>query len=140
MPWHMKGESYVSCIALLHISTGKTCFFKWRGLVQKDLGMVNLQLTCLYSISYCISFSKEDSAVEVFDIHAHVSFLINSYLICLASTLLQEKADAMVTHLARLAEKRLIISFAPYTPYYSVLKRIGELFPGPSKVIPFKEH
>jgi len=45
----------------------------------------------------------------------------------------QEKADAMVTHLASLAEKRLIISFAPYTPYYAVLKRIGELFPGPSK-------
>ena len=40
----------------------------------------------------------------------------------------------MVTHLASLAENRLIISFAPYTPYYAVLKRIGELFPGPSKV------
>ena len=46
----------------------------------------------------------------------------------------QSKADAMVTHLAGLAEKRLIVSFAPYTPYYAVLKRIGELFPGPSKV------
>jgi magnesium-protoporphyrin O-methyltransferase len=45
----------------------------------------------------------------------------------------QSKADAMVTHLAGLAEKRLIVSFAPYTPYYAVLKRIGELFPGPSK-------
>ena len=40
----------------------------------------------------------------------------------------------MITHLAGLAEKRLIISFAPYTLYYSVLKRVGELFPGPSKV------
>lgn len=40
----------------------------------------------------------------------------------------------MVTHLAGLAEKRLIVSFAPFTPYYAVLKRIGELFPGPSKV------
>ena len=47
----------------------------------------------------------------------------------------QDKADAMVTHLASLAEHRLIISFAPYTPYYAVLKRIGELFPGPSKVV-----
>ena len=46
----------------------------------------------------------------------------------------QEKADAMIRHLASLAEKRLVISFAPYTPYYAVLKRIGELFPGPSKV------
>ncbi len=39
----------------------------------------------------------------------------------------------MVTHLASLAEKRLILSFAPKTLWYSVLKRIGELFPGPSK-------
>lgn len=46
----------------------------------------------------------------------------------------QEKADAMITHLASLADQRLIISFAPFTPYYAVLKRIGELFPGPSKV------
>ena len=40
----------------------------------------------------------------------------------------------MIRHLAGLADQRLIISFAPYTPYYAVLKRIGELFPGPSKV------
>lgn len=40
----------------------------------------------------------------------------------------------MIKHLASLSDKRLIISFAPYTPYYAVLKRIGELFPGPSKV------
>ena len=45
----------------------------------------------------------------------------------------QDKADAMVQHLASLAEKRLIISFAPKTLAYSILKRIGELFPGPSK-------
>lgn len=40
----------------------------------------------------------------------------------------------MISHLASLADQRLIISFAPKTPYYSLLKRIGELFPGPSKV------
>lgn len=40
----------------------------------------------------------------------------------------------MVEHLASLADKRLIISFAPYTVQYAILKRIGELFPGPSKV------
>ena len=39
----------------------------------------------------------------------------------------------MITHLASLADERLIISFAPKTLAYSVLKRIGELFPGPSK-------
>ncbi|GFR43554.1 hypothetical protein Agub_g4647, partial [Astrephomene gubernaculifera] len=45
----------------------------------------------------------------------------------------QDKVDAMITHLASLADKRLIISFAPKTLSYSILKRIGELFPGPSK-------
>lgn len=40
----------------------------------------------------------------------------------------------MISHLASLSERRLVLSFAPKTPYYSVLKRIGELFPGPSKV------
>lgn len=45
----------------------------------------------------------------------------------------QEKAAGMIGHLASLAEKRLILSFAPRTLYYTVLKRIGELFPGPSK-------
>nr|GMD33910.1 magnesium protoporphyrin IX methyltransferase, chloroplastic [Ipomoea batatas] len=45
----------------------------------------------------------------------------------------QNKADAMIAHLASLAENRLILSFAPKTFYYNLLKRIGELFPGPSK-------
>lgn len=45
----------------------------------------------------------------------------------------QNKADAMIAHLASLAEERLILSFAPKTFYYALLKRIGELFPGPSK-------
>ncbi|CAI9113743.1 OLC1v1014409C1 [Oldenlandia corymbosa var. corymbosa] len=45
----------------------------------------------------------------------------------------QSKADGMIAHLASLAENRLILSFAPKTLYYSALKRIGELFPGPSK-------
>ncbi|ERN08244.1 hypothetical protein AMTRI_Chr09g37940 [Amborella trichopoda] len=45
----------------------------------------------------------------------------------------QHKADEMIAHLASLAEKRLVLSFAPKTFYYLLLKRIGELFPGPSK-------
>ncbi|KAL0763166.1 hypothetical protein Bca101_079317 [Brassica carinata] len=43
------------------------------------------------------------------------------------------KADGMIAHLASLAEKRVILSFAPKTFYYDILKRIGELFSGPSK-------
>lgn len=45
----------------------------------------------------------------------------------------QDKADAMVQHLASLADRRVVVSFAPYTPQYALLKRIGELFPGPAK-------
>ncbi|KAF7834038.1 magnesium protoporphyrin IX methyltransferase, chloroplastic [Senna tora] len=45
----------------------------------------------------------------------------------------QSKADGMISHLASLAENRLILSFAPKTFYYDLLKRVGELFPGPSK-------
>ncbi|MEB3293155.1 MAG: magnesium protoporphyrin IX methyltransferase [Synechococcales bacterium] len=44
-----------------------------------------------------------------------------------------EKAAAMISHLSSLAEQRLILSFAPKTLCYSVLKRIGDFFPGPSK-------
>ena len=39
----------------------------------------------------------------------------------------------MVTHLCNLATDRVIFSFAPKTWYYVFLKKIGELFPGPSK-------
>lgn len=45
----------------------------------------------------------------------------------------QDKAAQMITKLASLAESRLILSFAPKTLCYSLLKKIGELFPGPSK-------
>mmetsp|Transcript_8288 Transcript_8288/g.13111 ORF Transcript_8288/g.13111 Transcript_8288/m.13111 type:complete len:263 (-) Transcript_8288:48-836(-) len=44
-----------------------------------------------------------------------------------------EKMSEMITHLCSLAEERVIISFAPKTWYYVFLKKIGELFPGPSK-------
>ena len=45
----------------------------------------------------------------------------------------QAAAEAMVRHLAAMAERQLIVSFAPYTPLLAVLKQIGQLFPGPSK-------
>lgn len=40
----------------------------------------------------------------------------------------QDKADEMIAHLASLSKQRLIISFAPKTTFYSILKRIGALF------------
>ena len=45
----------------------------------------------------------------------------------------QAPAEEMVRHLASMAEKHLIVSFAPYTPLLALLKGIGQLFPGPSK-------
>ena len=45
----------------------------------------------------------------------------------------QPAAEEMVRHLAGLAERRLIVSFAPFTPLLALLKGIGQLFPGPSK-------
>ncbi len=45
----------------------------------------------------------------------------------------QNAAEEMVSHLCSLAEERLIVSFAPYTPALALLKRIGQFFPGPSK-------
>ena len=44
-----------------------------------------------------------------------------------------DRVNDMISHLASLSDDKLIISFAPKTLAYSILKRIGELFPGPSK-------
>mmetsp|Transcript_58636 Transcript_58636/g.169705 ORF Transcript_58636/g.169705 Transcript_58636/m.169705 type:complete len:259 (-) Transcript_58636:55-831(-) len=44
-----------------------------------------------------------------------------------------EKMSEMIGHLCSLANERVIISFAPKTWYYVFLKKVGELFPGPSK-------
>jgi len=44
-----------------------------------------------------------------------------------------EKMAEMIGHLCSLAEDRVMISFAPKTWYYTLLKKVGEFFPGPSK-------
>ena len=44
-----------------------------------------------------------------------------------------DKMAEMVGHLCSLADDRVLISFAPKTWYYELLKKVGELFPGPSK-------
>lgn len=43
------------------------------------------------------------------------------------------KIPEMIEHLSSLAESRLILSFAPWTVGYMMLKKIGDFFPGPSK-------
>jgi len=44
-----------------------------------------------------------------------------------------EKMVEIVQHLCSLSNDKLILSFAPNTWYYSLLKKVGEFFPGPSK-------
>ncbi|MEA5469396.1 magnesium protoporphyrin IX methyltransferase [Spirulina sp. 06S082] len=44
-----------------------------------------------------------------------------------------KELEQMLGHLASLAESRLILSFAPFTVCLMLLKKVGELFPGPSK-------
>lgn len=51
-----------------------------------------------------------------------------------------EDAAKMIAHLASLAESRLILSFAPKTLGLTVLKKIGEFFPGPSKTTRAYQH
>jgi magnesium-protoporphyrin O-methyltransferase len=45
----------------------------------------------------------------------------------------QDKIADMIAHLASLAQSRLVLSFAPYTPALSLLKKIGGFFPGANK-------
>jgi magnesium-protoporphyrin O-methyltransferase len=52
----------------------------------------------------------------------------------------QEKAEEMISSLCSLAESRVILSFAPKTFYLTLLKKIGELFPGPSKTTRAYQH
>ncbi|MBD2177262.1 magnesium protoporphyrin IX methyltransferase [Pseudanabaena sp. FACHB-1998] len=42
-------------------------------------------------------------------------------------------SEAMIAHLASLAKSRLILSFAPKNPYYILMKKVGDMVPGPSK-------
>ena len=51
-----------------------------------------------------------------------------------------EEAAKMISHLASLAQSRLILSFAPKTCVLFVLKKIGEFFPGPSKTTRAYQH
>jgi magnesium-protoporphyrin O-methyltransferase len=63
-------------------------------------------------------------------------------VICLDVLIHYPSKDAveMISHLASLAEARLILSFAPKTLYLTALKKFGSLFPGPSKATRAYQH
>lgn len=52
----------------------------------------------------------------------------------------QAQIPEMISHLCSLAESRVILSFAPKTLALSMLKKVGELFPGPSKTTRAYQH
>ncbi|PSO80664.1 MAG: magnesium protoporphyrin IX methyltransferase [Cyanobacteria bacterium SW_6_48_11] len=52
----------------------------------------------------------------------------------------QENAAQMIAHLASIAESRLILSFAPKTFALSLLKKVGDFFPGSSKATRAYQH
>jgi magnesium-protoporphyrin O-methyltransferase len=52
----------------------------------------------------------------------------------------QDEAATMIRHLSSLAQSRVIISFAPKTLGLTILKKIGEFFPGPSKATRAYQH
>jgi magnesium-protoporphyrin O-methyltransferase len=52
----------------------------------------------------------------------------------------EEDALRMLERLAQLSRSRLIFSFAPKTPFLTVLKKVGEFFPGPSKATRAYQH
>ena len=85
----------------------------------------------------------EDSSKISF-IVKDLSALTGSYdtVICLDVLIHYPTEDAaeMIAHLASLAESRLILSFAPKTYLLSILKKIGEFFPGPSKTTRAYQH
>ena len=51
-----------------------------------------------------------------------------------------EDAAGMISHLSSLAKSRIILSFAPKTFALTILKRIGEFFPGSSKTTRAYQH
>ena len=52
----------------------------------------------------------------------------------------QNKAEEMIAHLSSIAQSRLILSFAPKTLALTLLKKVGEFFPGPSKATRAYQH
>ena len=82
---------------------------------------------------YNISFAAQDLEALTGNFHT---------VICLDVLIHypQNKAAEMIAHLSSIAKSRLILSFAPKTLALTALKKIGELFPGPSKTTRAYQH
>lgn len=69
-------------------------------------------------------FTQSDNDGQLFDIVCCLDVMIHYP---------SQRVDAMVEALTRQCANTLVVSFAPETLAYWVLKRVGELAPGPSK-------
>jgi magnesium-protoporphyrin O-methyltransferase len=94
--------------------------------------------------------AKENAPKAIAD-QSKITFAVNDleaitgkyHTVCCLDVLIHypdEDTAKMISHLASLAENRIIISFAPKTPCLVLLKKIGELFPGPSKTTRAYQH
>ena len=80
--------------------------------------------------------SLEQSDNPVFATHDLEALSGNYHTVVCLDVLIhypQDKAAEMIKHLSSLANSRLVLSFAPKTCAYTLLKKIGDFFPGPSK-------
>lgn len=84
-----------------------------------------------------------DPSKITFEVHDLESITGNYHTVCCLDVLIHypdEDMAKMIGHLASLAQKRIILSFAPKKPCLVLLKKIGELFPGPSKTTRAYQH
>lgn len=100
---------------------------------EKMVGEAQQKAREILGYGYCPTFMTQDLAQLSGKYHT---------VICLDVLIHYPTTEAaqMIAHLASLAEHRLILSFAPKTLGLTLLKKIGELFPGPSKTTRAYQH
>ncbi len=89
------------------------------------------------------SKTLNDPSKITFEVHDLESITGKYHTVCCLDVLIHytdEDTAKMIAHLSSLAEKRIILSFAPKTLCLVLLKKIGELFPGPSKTTRAYQH
>ncbi|MBE9117844.1 magnesium protoporphyrin IX methyltransferase [Lusitaniella coriacea LEGE 07157] len=100
---------------------------------EKMVGEAKQRAKATLKDDSCVTFAVQDLAALSGKYHT---------VVCLDVLIHypQEEAEKMIAHLASLAESRIILSFAPKTLCLTLLKKIGELFPGPSKATRAYQH
>jgi len=100
---------------------------------EKMVGEAETQAKATLGENHNINFSVSDLEAITGNYHT---------VICLDVLIHYSDKDipTMVKHLANCAESRFIISFAPKTFFLTLLKKIGEFFPGPSKTTRAYQH